>query len=266
MGFVKSSREIAGIDRHQAEFYDAEALTVMWETRPEIVSRLLPPPLRPTERPIATAFLAHYPKTNFGPSYHEGALFLSATFGGVQGSYCLAMPVTGDLAMAHGRERFGYPKKMANISFKRGGDMAEGHIERHGVRFFHLRARLTGKANTEEFQNVALSWAGDEGVVIYNFKHFPGPALAGPECFDYSPRLVRQRCPLRSSVAELGEAEVTLRHSEHDPWSEVEVVRILGSVYTVGHNTMLPGEVVAETDAATFAPYSFLRWDYWPAA
>jgi acetoacetate decarboxylase len=69
---------------------------------------------------------------------------------------------------------------------------------------------------------------------------------------------------MRPSVAEWGEAEVTLANSDHDPWAEVEVVRILGSVYTVGHNTMLPGEVVAETDAEAFAPYSYLKWDYWP--
>jgi acetoacetate decarboxylase len=261
MGFVKSPEELDKLARDRAEFYDAEMLVVMWETKPEIVRRLLPPPLEPASRPIATAFLAHYPKTDFGPSYYEGALFLRATFGGVDGGYCLAMPVTGDLAMAAGREHMGYPKKLASISFKRSGDIVEGHLERHGVRFFRLRARLTGKANTEEFQNIVLSETSDKGTVTYNFKHFLAPDWIG---FDYNPRLVRERTILRPGVAEWGEAEVTLEHSDHDPWSEVEIVRVLGSVYTVGHNTMLPAEVVAETDAATFAPYAFLKWDHWP--
>jgi acetoacetate decarboxylase len=263
MGFVKTSEEVAELNRREFEFYDAEMLVVMWETKPEIIKRLLPPPLVPAERPIATAFLAHYPKTNFGPSYHEGALFLRATFGGVDGGYCLAMPLTGDLAMAGGRERLGYPKKLANVSFKRSGNTIRGHVERHGVRFFELHSRLTGKTNTEEFQNIVLSETSDKGTITYNFKHFPAPEFVG---LDYNPRLVREATILRPRVVEWGEAEVTLRHSDHDPWSEVEVVKILGSVYTVGHNTMLPGEVVAETDAATFAPHSFLKWDHWPAA
>jgi acetoacetate decarboxylase len=263
MGFVKTPEELAKLVRNKFEFHDAEMLVVMWETKPEIVRRLLPPPLVPAERPIATAFLAHYPITDFGPSYHEGALFLRAAFGGVEGSYCLAMPLTGDLAMAGGRERLGYPKKLANVSFKRSGDNTGGYVERHGVRFFELHSRLTGKTNTEEFQNIVLSETSDKGTITYNFKHFPAPEYVG---LDYNPRLVREITVLRPRVAEWGEAEVTLRHSEHDPWSEVEVVRILGSVYTVGHNTMLPGAVVAETDAAAFAPYSFLKWDHWPAA
>lgn len=261
MSFVKSQGELAKLARDRFEFYDAEMLFVMWETKLEIVRRLLPPPLEPAERPLATAFLAHYPETNFGPSYYEGALFLRATFGGVDGSYCLAMPVTGDLAMAGGRERLGYPKKLANVSFKRSGDIAEGYVERHGVRFFKLRASLRGKANTEEFQNIVLSETTDQGTVAYNFKHFPAPEFVG---FDCNPRLVRERTILRPSSAEWGEAEVMLAHSDHDPWSEIEIVRVLGSVYTVGQNTMLPGEVVAETDAATFAPYAFLKWDHWP--
>lgn len=263
MGFVKSLEELAKLAQKKFEFYDAEMLIVMWETKPEIVRRLLPPPLEPAEKPIATAFLAHYPKTDFGPPYYEGALFLRATFGGMEGGYCLAMPVTGDLAMAGGREYFGYPKKLANISFKRSGDIVEGYLERHGVRFFNLRVRLTGKASTEEFQNIVLSDTSDKGTVTYNFKHFPAPELVG---FDYNPRLVRERTILRPNVAEWGEAEVTLAHSDHDPWSEVEIVRVLGSAYTIGHNTMLPAELVAETDAATFAPYAFLKWDHWPAA
>jgi len=262
MGFVKTPEELVKLAHTELQFYDAEMLVVMWETRPEIVKRLLPPPLVPAERPIATAFLAHYPKTNFGPSYYEGALFLRATFGGVAGGYCLAMPVTGDLAMAGGREQFGYPKKLANVSLERSGDAIGGYVERHGVRFFELHCRLTGKTNTEEFQNIVLSETSDKGTVTYNFKHFPAPEFVG---LDYNPRLVRETTILRPAVADWGEAEVTLRHSDHDPWSEVEIVRVLGSVYTVGHNTMLPGEVVAETDAATFQPYGFLKWDHWPA-
>ena len=60
---------------------------------------------------------------------------------------------------------------------------------------------------------------------------------------------------------EMGEAELTFRTSEHDPWSEVEIVRVLGAVYTIGDNTMLPGSVVAEVDQISFAPYAFMKRD-----
>jgi acetoacetate decarboxylase len=264
MGFVRSKDELKRSARGKGglyEFYDAEMLVVMWETKPEIIKRLLPPPLKPTERPLVTAFVAHYPKTNFGPFYYEGALFLRAQFGGIAGNYCLAMPVTGDLAMAGGREEFGYPKKMANIQFKRSAHSVRGRIERHGIQFFEVRAKLTGKTNTEEFQSIVLSETSEEGAVAYNFKHFFAPDKIG---FDYKPRLVRERTVFRLNVVEWAEAEVFLSHSEYDPWAEVEIVRVLGAVYTVGNNTMQRGEVVAEADPIAFEPYAYLKWDYWP--
>jgi acetoacetate decarboxylase len=262
MGFVKSYEELGKMSMENPEFYDAEMLTVLWETKPKIVKRLLPPPLKPAARPLATAFVAYYPKTNFGPAYHESALFVRAKFEGVEGNYCLAMPVTGDLAMAGGRERFGYPKKLANIEFKRRGKIIEGRVERHGLRFFQVRAKMSGKPNTEEFQDLMMKESAEEGTVTYNFKYFQAPEGGG---FDYNPRLVRERVIMRPSVAEFGEAEVMMSPSDYDPWSEVEVVRMLGAVYTKGNNTMLRGKVVAEVDPVAFLPYILTKWDWWPS-
>jgi len=59
----------------------------------------------------------------------------------------------------------------------------------------------------------------------------------------------------------MGEAELTFRSSDHDFWGEVEIVRVLGALYTVGTNTMLPGSVVAEVDPVAFAPYAFMKVD-----
>ncbi len=261
MGFVKSLEEIMAAYHEKAEFYDAEMLTVAWETKPEIVERLLPPPLKPTERPLALAFVANYPRTNFNVTYLEGALFLMAEYDGVPGAYCLAMPVTNDIAMAGGREVFGYPKKMAVIELKRDGDDVEGWVERRGIRFFEVRAKLTGKFNTEDAAEIlsGITNPGADSVAVsYNFKHFPAPEGG---VFDYNPRLVREEVELSPTSAEMGEAEVIMKPSDYDPWSEVEIVRLLGSIYTVGNNTMRRGKVVAEADPAAFAPYAFLKWD-----
>ena len=59
----------------------------------------------------------------------------------------------------------------------------------------------------------------------------------------------------------MGEAELTFRPSEHDPWCDVEIVRVLGAMYTVSDNTMLPGHVVAEVEQAEFVPYAFMKLD-----
>ena len=120
--------------------YDAEVLTVYFETKPEIVEKLLPPPLEPTALPIGAAFVANYPKTNFGVRYLESALFLLAQHNGEEGAFCLSMPVTNDIALILGREIFGYPKKMADIDIERKGENVSGWTERHGIRFFEVKA------------------------------------------------------------------------------------------------------------------------------
>ena len=264
MGFVKSYEELGRTARSKGglyEFYNAEMLTVMWETKRDIVKRLLPPPLKPVRRPLAMAFVAYYPKTNFCPPYYEGGLFLRATFKGIEGNYCLAMPVTNDIAMAGGREEFGYPKKLANIEFKRIGKYVEGSLERHGLRFFEIRAKLTGKPSSDDFPSLMVSKYKDGSIVNYNFKYFLAP---GSDIFDYKPRLVRERVILSPSLVEWGEAEVKLSSSDYDPWAEVEVIKMLGAVYTVGNNTMQRGSVVAEVDPGAFVPYATLKWDWWP--
>jgi acetoacetate decarboxylase len=262
--FVKTYQEIMATVRPKtADFYDAEILTIFWETKPEIVAKLLPPPLKPTNRPVAMALFANYPRTNFDLVYKESGLFLRALYNGEEGSYCLSMPVTNDMAMASGRETRGFPKKMADIHFKREGQTVEGWTERRGVRFMEVRAKLTGKFNDPAAQEIimAIRKVGADGsinVIAYNFKHFPAPEGGA---FDYNPKLVRQDSVNRPKEMLVGEAEIILRRSDYDPWVEIEVVKMLGGLYTVGDYSMLRAKTVAEVGPWEFAPYSFIKWD-----
>ncbi len=261
MGFIRTFEEIMAMAGKRAEFYGAEMLTVAWETKPKIIRSLLPPPLKPAEKPIASAFVADYPRTNFSLPYREAGLFLLAEYDGVEGGYCLAMPVTNDMAMAMGREVFGYPKKMAEIHFDNQGDFVDGWVERHGVRYFQVKADLTGQPNDagllELFQEAALGGPAQERYA-YNFKHFPNPEGLG---FDYNPRLIQESVTFKPVDIKIGKAEVVMNVSDQDPWATVEVVKMLGAVYTKGDNTMQAGKVVAEVDPVQFAPHAFLRWD-----
>jgi acetoacetate decarboxylase len=259
MGFVKTPDEIASRSLKTFDFFNAEMLTVLYETRPEIVERMLPPPLKPAGRPLAMAYLTHFPRTNRGVPYLDATLFLRTQYQDVEGSYCLAMPVTNDIAMAGGREIFGFPKKIGRIQLNRNGRKVEGWAERHGLRFFELRARLSGTFNTEEAQDIfGELFAHGSNSVYYNFKHFPNPDW---NTFDYAPRLVRGEVTRDPKSVEMGEAERSLRSSEHDPWCEVEPERVLGAIYTISDSSMLKARVVAEVDPETFTPYSYLGGD-----
>ncbi len=262
MGFVKNFEQVMANVCSTFDFYDAEMLTAFWETKPEIIAKLLPPPLKPTPYPIAYAFVAFYPSTNFDVTYMETALFIRAVFNGEEGGYCLAMPVTNDMAMIYGREIFGFPKKMADIHYKKKGDTVTGWTKRRGKRFMKISANLTGKFNDPAMQDIItaspIKEDGSMTITTYNFKYFPAPEGCA---FDYNPRLVRQETEFRSKEMLFGEAQIDFNPSDYDPWAEIEVVKTLGAVYTRGDNSMLIGKVVAEVEPMNFAPYALLKTD-----
>jgi len=259
MSFVKSLDEIMSMRNEAGEFYDAEMLIIYWETRSEIIKRLIPRPLKPAKRAIATAFIAKYPKTNFGVSYLESALSISCQFKGEEGVYILSMPVDNDIAMAGGREFYGYPKKMAKFAFLRSEDEFKGWTERRGTRFFEVSAKITGKISQDDAQKL-MAEIGliNDTLQVYNFKHFPAPDEG---IFDYNPRLIKEPVEFHPYSIEKADVDIKLNPSEYDPWAEVEIVKILGAIYTIGNNKMLKGKVIAEVQPTSFAPFAFLKWD-----
>ena len=151
------------------------------------------------------------------------------------------------------------PKKMAKISIDCDGNDVRGWTERHGERFFEVKAKLTGKFNHEMAQeSIMRRLKANPDILAYNYKYFTSPDLEG---FDYKPRLIKEVVKSNPKSIEAGEAELKLRSSVHDPWGDVEIVRILGAVYTVSDNTMLPASVIAEVDQVEFMPYSLMKID-----
>ena len=108
MSFKRSLEEIQKRRERSetADFAGAEMVSAIWLTKPDIVERVLPPPLKPAKIPLAHAFVSNYPETNFGLPYLESALFVRCDLNGIEGNYCLAMHLDGPgkgLAMAGGR-------------------------------------------------------------------------------------------------------------------------------------------------------------------
>ena len=172
------------------------------------------------------------------------------------------MMVTDDIAMVAGREVYGFPKKMAEISMTKNGDVIEGDTKRHGIKFLSVKAKLNGKLNNVApvpLETFAPGKTEHVNGIAYNFKYFPAPEGMGR--MDYNPRLVRQTTIFRPKQVQIGEVEIALAPSEIDPWAEIEVVKTLGAVYVVGDNSMQSGKTVAEVSPMEFAPYAFLKWD-----
>jgi acetoacetate decarboxylase len=232
---------------------DAVMVMAMFRTKAEVVEKVLPPPLEPDPMSLGTAYVAEFHRTDFGVTYNEAALFVSALYKGEVGNYCLSMPVTNDMALIGGREVFGFPKKIAEtIHVRREGNRVTGVCVRKGVPIITLKVNLTGPVEPGAVPPAAPN---------YLFKHFRDPRL---DRLDYNPRLVKQCNQVDWGRVEIGEGEVVFGKSEDDPIHEIPVEEVLMAGYAEGMEVrMLPGEIVAEVDPIKFKPYSFISTD-WP--
>jgi len=251
MGFVKTKEELdAYYSIGVRKFFGAQMLGAMIETKPEIVKRLLPPPLQPADAPAGLLFIANYPQTNLGPGYKEAALFLRCKYQGEAGSYCLSMPIDSEEDRMHnGRDIFGFPKKMAGIHLEKTGPQVHGWVERKGIRFVEVKATLTGKL--QEMPKLGPTFLFKAMPKIDLTPGFDGPVL-----------LCRHQTDIEFKSLEIGSAQIILRESRSDPWAEIEIAKIIIAFYLVSDNTMRPGKVLAEVAPDAYLPYYFKMVDF----
>lgn len=251
MGFVKSTEEM---DSYYGlavrEFPNSRMLGILYETEPEVIDRLLPPPLEPADEPWALCYIADFPDTNLGPAYQEGAIFIRCQYMGEVGNYCLSMPLNDESRMHNGRDIYGFPKKMGIVSLQREGDIAEGSIERHGIKFASIRIELAVKLDEPPLK------VGPN----FLFKYMPSADLS--RGFDGPVLLVRQQNEFDYHNFEMGSGEINFSEAIHDPWNEIVCKQVIASYYFTSTNRLLPGKVLAEVDAEKFLPYSFSRSDW----
>lgn len=99
-----------------------------------------------------------------------------------------------------------------------------------------------------------------DGVPMYNIKY--SKAIDGGG-FDLAPTLVRQKLAYSNKREVNATCDISFKASEHDPWIELEVVKLLGGIYTVGDNTLEKGEILEQVNVAQYLPYSYIKWDWW---
>ncbi|MGH4039207.1 MAG: acetoacetate decarboxylase family protein [Sphaerochaeta sp.] len=258
--YTKTMEQIQSAQGHKTVFYGAQMLNIVWETKPEVIAKLLPAPLKPVEgKPLVSVFIANYPKTSFAPPYKEAGLFIMAECDGVVGRYCLSMPITDGMAMAMGREVCGLPKKMADIELDIQDGKLSGSISRNGYKFFSMSSDVLQKSDDALMKELK----DDVECPMYNVMYVKAVDGSG---YLLEPTLIRQGLS-SADIKEnkLAETKVELLDSPHDPWAELEVVKMVGSQYIVSTNTLEAGEILHSNkiNPMSFVPFSFNKWDWW---
>ncbi|MFF8265259.1 acetoacetate decarboxylase family protein [Streptomyces virginiae] len=220
-------------------------VVALWETDPDVVAAVLPPPLKPADRPLVRANIS---KVDL-PGYPLGAgsVAVAAQHDGVQGWYPLVMPMTHERALTGGREVFGEPKKLGEVTVERDGLVVRALLARHGIAFVEVRGAV----------DRSLPLPEPTLKTDFYFKFLPGVDGSG---FDADPVLVH--CVRNEKVRKLEHitGDVVLRESMFDPVADLPVRRIVE--ITVGEKTTdQKGRVVERVSARDLLPYIHQRYD-----
>jgi len=229
-------------------------VVAVWESDPDAVAQVLPPPLKPAERALVRVSISQVDL--FGSPLGAGSFAVSAQHGACDGWYPLVMPMTTERALIGGREVFGEPKKLGEVVVERtadpAGDLVRARLTRHGVSFVEVRGRVGGTLPLPE---------PSEKLDFY-FKFLPAVDGAGLDGtgFDLDPVLVH--CLRRERVRRLErvDGEVLLRESPYDPVADLPVLRLLE--ISVGEKTSdQRGRVVERVSPRALRPYLHQRYD-----
>jgi acetoacetate decarboxylase len=221
------------------------AVTVVWETDPEAIRAVLPPPLEPSD-PLARIRFATVDMGTGIPVFGAGWFGVRARHGRVEGEYALFMPMTTEQATVGGRETYGEPKKIGNVSIRRDGDHVSALFDRMG---FPL-ARVEGTLGDE------IDIPAKDKVDFY-FKISPSPDGKG---FDTEPALVHVRRHEEARDGRALDATLTLHDSPIDPIADIPVGRVVSMEFAQIATTQT-GEVVERVPADWLLPYVHQRYD-----
>lgn len=243
-GFVRTSDEIDRIQERmrQNRFLDARQLSVRYLTDPDVVERVLPPGLEPTDEPLVEVDVVDVGRSNCVGPFAGGGLYVRARHDGTVGDYCLAMPMSTDAAIIWGRELFGEPKKRADVELERDGDAVTGRISRHGETLVEIDATMETERTVDA-----------DPQSVFHYKYLPDVTGSG---FQFDPTLVRVVFETDLHRFETGTGSVRLATTDHDPFGEIPVKEILGVSYSVA-DLSSSQENLTTVDPQAFLPYAY---------
>lgn len=209
-------------------------LSVICETQEDKLRRLLA--FSPFEYVVDRfiAYVADLQNCTLGPFYDSG-IIVPARFGKVLGGYVAYEFVTSDVAMAAGREPWGYPKKLAGVKMTKRGSRLHGTVIRNGKLLIELSCELTSK-------QIDIPDTPSNPSLLYNV--IPRPDGPGALIRRVISRAVTP-FDIDQGTKQYGRANVRLKGSKEDPVHELKPTKVFGAIYSTGYYKSAWGKVLA---------------------
>jgi acetoacetate decarboxylase len=216
-------------------YENAKIFLALFNPPEESIKALLPAPLKPSQMPLAGLLFGEQPCKETG-TFMEAGMLIQCLFDNPEtkeeevGVYFAYDYVDTDVAHAAGREIWGYPRKLADISLDWKGDTLTGTAKRDGVTLF--KATCTFDDDGE--------WI-DSGPNI-NLKMIPSITGEGYEMAV----LTAAHLSYDIKKGRSGEVEVEFQNGPHDDFSDIQIDSSFIGLYFDCDITVPVGENVGE--------------------
>jgi acetoacetate decarboxylase len=214
-------------------------LEVVYLTDPDALAEVIPAPLAPGAQPRVHVRITDIDLTFGEHHYKELVAFFAVDvlLDNEPGEYPLLIPIDLEPAVAISRERFGEPKKLADIKLTRDeSGLVHGSVTRHGVTFIEINGRVAGDLPVPAPYPARQFW----------FKFLPAVEGIG---FDGDPLLVRMEQVRKPERVERVDGELTLRELGSCPVVDLPV-RETVSIQWVRRSSEAKPKVVGPVDPA----------------
>jgi acetoacetate decarboxylase len=251
--YAKTLEQVKKAAEANPEFLSSTVRSVrcVYETDPAIIAAITPKPLEPVERPEICVTFSHV-AMQITPEYTfeiGSAIFgTRVSYDGILGTYLLTMPMTTEQAVVPGRETYGEPKKIAEITFSQEDGKVSSSVTRMGIPYLEVQGKLGAAKEPRDFIEYA-----------YCYKAFPSCEKGGT--FDNDPLLVRLEWQHKhSEVRSVENGELILRESMFDPVADIPVRKLVSMEYEVG-TTQSNGKVLRSVPGDWLVPFLHQRYD-----
>ncbi|MHA1336831.1 MAG: acetoacetate decarboxylase family protein [Promethearchaeota archaeon] len=150
-------------------YKNMRAILVIFQCSSEIKRQFIPPEFEPVDG-FDILFITEYPESSIGP-YNESLILLYCNYKGNPGAYVANIYVDSEEALTAGREIWGYPKKLCEISLSPIIDnKVKGTLKRKGIKFLEVEIELLNRPPGMNPRDMVA------GLPLYNLKLIPDVA------------------------------------------------------------------------------------------
>ena len=214
------------------QYRDNWSQQVTFRSDPEVVAKLIPQPLVPDPNGLMFLLTSYFFATGFG-HYRESTLCAMAKFKDKTVNYTLFLMLNNDMAIAGGREIWGWPKKAGDIEISEKDGAVKAQIARGGTELIRAKVALTELIDPSTLR----------GTTEYvNWKFIPSVKNGQPpevnqltltKLTNFVPRKVYR-----------GAATLEFEVSPVDHYSDIPILEVIDGTYYNSDFTLEDGDII----------------------